>query len=347
MGLRMLSRTLILSILLIGASGVSLARAGSFEDSLLAGAAANLDQKGVELAIRRGAKVNQTLPHPDAPNVVRTPVQFALSALIDSEKPDVAPRAERILRALFKAGAKLTGDKDELFSAISGGHERIVMLLLDQGANPHARIYGYTPAELSIKYGQQRLLPVFYARGVPKVDADTTAQIQFVHAASQQQLAEMQAALAEGAEVDAPDPAGYLAIVQIFSTPLLGQDGHDTVKWLLFEAGANVNATEFAADKSTALHNVIRQNSYRRNDHFAAAAIAEMLLRKGAAVSAVDSLGRTPLHYAAKSGNIHAIEVLIRNGAKVMARDSLRKSPLDLAESGDAISMLRAAGARE
>lgn len=321
--------------------------AGPLEDGLLAGASARLDVKGVELALQRGAKPAQKIPHPDAPTVLGTPVHFTLSALIGMNEPAVAQRAERILKILFKAGAKLTGDKDELFAAISGGHDRIVSLLLDQGANPHARIYGYTPAELAIKYNKPKLLPIFYSRGVPKVDDETTAQIQFVHAASLQKLDAMRTAVANGAKIDAPDPSGSVALVQVFSAPLMEPNGYDAVKWLLFEVGADANVTEFSDDKSTALHKVIQRNSYNRNDHFTVAAIAEMLLRKGADVSALDSLGRTPLHYAAQNGNIHAMQVLLRSGAKVMARDALRKTPLDLAKSGEAISLLREAGARE
>lgn len=321
--------------------------AGTLEDSLLAGAAAKLDPKGVELAIRRGAKPTQLLPHPDAPIVMRTPIQHALLALISNDDPDSALRAERILRTLFKAGANLTGNKDELFPAISGGHIRIVSLLLEQGANPHIRIYGYSPAELAIKYRHQNLLPLFYARGVPKVDELTSAQIEFVHASSNQNLPGMQIAVQHGAKVDDPDPAGSIAITQLLSTPLREPDGYEALKWLLLNEQANPNATEVSDDKSTALHNVIKQNSYNKSDHFTAAAIAEMLISKGADVSSVDNLGRTPLHYAAKSGNVLAMQVLIRNGAKVMARDILRKSPMDMANSGEAIRILRESGARE
>lgn len=344
---RVLTVALISAIYIVSTVFTTTATAGRLEDSLLAGAAARLDTNGVEIAIRRGAKVNEALPSPYTDTVFKTPVQLTLSALTIIEEKDNGKRAERILRTLFKAGAKLTGDKDELFSAISGGHERIVKLLLEKGANPHALIYGYTPAELSVKYGHPKLMKIFYARGVPRVDTGTIAQIQFVQAAGMQDLAEMKAALAKGAEVNSPDSAGNVAIVQIFDIPLYVRYSYDAVMWLLLESGADANAKEFSDDKSTALHNVIKRNSYKSVDRFISAEIVELLLRKGADVSAVDSLGRTPLHYAAQYGNTIAMGILIRNGAKIMARDALRKTPLDFAESGDAISMLREAGARE
>jgi Ankyrin repeats (3 copies)/Ankyrin repeat len=326
---------------------LSSAVAGQLEDSLLASASTRLDVRGAEIAIRRGAKATDLLSHPDAPNVKRTPVQFVLSALSGAEESDAPQRAEQLLRALFKAGAKLTGERDELFYAIAGGHERILTLLLDQGANPHARVYGYLITELAIKYGHPKLLPTLYSRGLNRVDSQTTAQIQFVHAASRQRLSAMQAAIVAGAKVDHPDSAGELAIVQLFSAPLLEPVGYDVVKWMLYEAGADPNATEFSEKRTTALHKLIERNSYNQSDHFTTAAIAEMLVRKGAEVSAVDYLGRTPLHYAAERGNVLAMQVLIRNSAKVMARDTFKKTPMDMARSGEAISLLRAAGARE
>lgn len=339
---RKLRLSILVSALLISV----VAKAGALEDGLLAGASARLDDKGVELAIKRGAKVDQKLPHPDAPSVIRTPVQFALTALISKSDAESVTKADRILRTLFKAGAKLTGDRDEMFSAVQGGHAKILSLLLDNGANPHARINGYTPAELAIKYGQIKLLPAIYARGVPKVDEQTTAQIQLVEAAAKQNRLHMRLAVAAGAVINDPDPAGRLAIVEVFSMPLLEPDGYAAVRYLL-ESEVDPKPAELSENRSTALHNLIKRNSFRDEDHFTTATIAEMLLQKGAVVSAEDSLGRTPLHYAAQYGNVAAMKVLLIRGAKVMARDAFRKTPLDMAESGEAINILKESGARE
>lgn len=342
----MLNRILVIALLAATAL-TTFVQAGPLEDTLLAGATVRLDVKGVELALQRGAKAGQKLPHPDAPSVVRPPIQFALSALVGADEKETPRKVERILRLLFNAGAKLTGEQDELFAVIAGGHDRILALLFEQGANPHARVYGYTLAELAIKYDHSKLLPLVYARGVPKVAAEEAAQIQFVQAASDQDLFAMETALKNGAVVNAVDAAGHVAVVQVFAMPLRNARAYVAAHWLILDMEADVNAIEHSDDSSTALHNVIKRSPNKKEDVQETAEFVEILLRKGANVSSVDSMGRTPLHYAAKTGNILAMDVLIRNGAKVMVRDALGKSPLDLAKSGQAISMLRMAGARE
>lgn len=57
------------------------------------------------------------------------------------------------------------------------------------------------------------------------------------------------------------------------------------------------------------------------------------LAEHGAKVDAVDCQGRTPLHCAAHQGNVNAIEVLLGQGAKIEARDFIRRTPLHCAAS--------------
>ena len=72
-----------------------------------------------------------------------------------------------------------------------------------------------------------------------------------------------------------------------------------------------------------------------------------MLIEAGSGVTAQDSRGRTPLHYAAATGNYLVAEVLLRNSAKVAARDNMKRTPLDLAKSRKVIEVLLQYGARE
>jgi ankyrin repeat protein len=323
------------------------ALAAELEDNLLASSLVRMDVKGVELAIRRGANIKGQLKHPDAPSILKTPIQLALDGLHDREDKKAPEKVERILRVLFAKGAKLSGARDELFVIVADGHASILKLFLENGANPHTRLYGYLPTETAIKYDQEKLLPIFYGRGAAVVETIDAAQIQFVHAASRQNLPSMKLALSKGARVNQPDVAGKYAIVQLFSTPLIEPIGYDALKWLLFEAKADPNIVEFGDESISAVHRVIERNSYKEQDYFTTAAIVAMLIEGGSDVSAQDYRGRTPLHYAADTGNYLAAEVLLKNSAKVSTRDNLRRTPLDLAKSRRVIEVLKEYGARE
>ena len=50
---------------------------------------------------------------------------------------------------------------------------------------------------------------------------------------------------------------------------------------------------------------------------------------------------RTPLHFAAASGNIDAIEVLLDNGANILAEDALSYTPIHMAASNGQVNAIR------
>lgn len=321
--------------------------AGELEDGLLASSLAREDIKGVEIAIERGANIKGLLRHPDAPSVQRTPIVLAMDGLIDRDDPKAPDRVERILRLLFSKGARLTGASDELFTPLARGHSQILKLLLENGANPHTRIHGYLPTELAIKYGQDQLFPILYERGAAKVPPERAAQIRFVHAASRQNLSAMLEAVSSGARVNQPDVAGKYALVQLVSMPLIEPIGYEALTWMLFEAKANVRVTESGDESTSTIHRIIQWNSYKEENFFTTADIVTILIEAGSDVSAQDYRGRTPLHYAADTGNYLAAEVLLRNSAKVATRDNMRRTPLDLAKSRKVIDVLRQYGAKE
>jgi ankyrin repeat protein len=80
------------------------------------------------------------------------------------------------------------------------------------------------------------------------------------------------------------------------------------------------------------------------------AAVVEFLMKKGAAINAVDLRGRTPLHYAAYKGtmSLTILRALIRNGAYVNSRDFEGITPLHFAAAwgdGNVANVLVDAGA--
>jgi ankyrin repeat protein len=55
------------------------------------------------------------------------------------------------------------------------------------------------------------------------------------------------------------------------------------------------------------------------------------IIKKGADVNSVDKFGDTPLHYAARSGNLTIIEYLVQNGAKINNKNFIGLTPIDYA----------------
>jgi len=77
--------------------------------------------------------------------------------------------------------------------------------------------------------------------------------------------------------------------------------------------------------------------------------VAELLLDRGADISAVDAWNYTPLHHAAYQGDAPLVALLLARGADVMAREAQGRTPLYLAvnwgRNVEAVSRLIAAGA--
>ena len=91
---------------------------------------------------------------------------------------------------------------------------------------------------------------------------------------------------------------------------------------LLLDSGANPNVKD--CDGNTALH--IFQNDITK---------MVQLLEAGAVATVQSHTGDTPLHVAAKEGQITLAEILLRHGASASMTNNANMSPLDIAAAAD------------
>jgi hypothetical protein len=105
----------------------------------------------------------------------------------------------------------------------------------------------------------------------------------------------------------------------------------------LLDAGADIEA------KSNSGHTALQFSTLPR----AYPEVFDTLIARGADIQTADHNGQTPLHKAARYGNVHAVRGLIRLGAKVNARDKFGHSPLYYAQDRFIRHMIKSAGGVE
>lgn len=328
--------------------------AGPVEDALLISSIQVLDEKGFQLAIQRGAKVGGQLPLPDTPGMKTTPLKAVLhDGLTFTKDPLAEDKVLRILRTLFAKGVTLEDDPAALFFPIARGYKRIVSLLLDEGANPHARIgsSGYSAAALAIQSEQTDVLALLYSRGARPVAPKDAAQLNLSGAISKRDTARVDRALAEGADINGYDMSGTTALLVFLGVPLSNEIDIEMLKHLLAK---NVNTgipsigEKFKFPLTELLASASFGNRLFGSDQSgseALIAIVEIFLRHGASPKSRDWLGVTPLHYATRTGSVNLVKLLIDAGANVNAQDATGKTPADRVSNPEVLKILNAANA--
>lgn len=123
----------------------------------------------------------------------------------------------------------------------------------------------------------------------------------------------IQKELEEGNPIDARNMDGKTAL------HVAAANGHVEAIRFLVSNGADVNAKASGYFQATPLHMAVKSGDL---------AATENLLKLGANIEAVSSLGFTPLHIAADVGNKKTIALLLKEGANVHARAKEGQSPM-------------------
>jgi len=344
--LRVLLTTIAMSVASIAAL------AGPVEDKALQDAAYALDPAAVKAALRTGANPNA---HTTTARRM-TPLSLLTMGLLTyrgtGNRNDLALE---VAQALFSAGARLGPyDHGILFFPVSEEHLPLISLFLSKGASPTAKLEGYTPPELALKYGKRAAYELLVSRGGTPVDEAVSALLTLVAAAEKRDVLQMEEAIKSGANVNGRNAVGVTPLIAALRYPIIDASSSVAILWLL-DNGADPNlvgSSGFSGLEGIPLHiftfmnaDTMRGLKGRPETRWLAETTMRHLLKAGAKVSGMDSRNRTALHFAAQVDNLRAAEILIAEGARVMARDKEGRTPLDYAESGPMIKLLKANGA--
>jgi ankyrin repeat protein len=212
------------------------------------------------------------------------------------------------------------------------GHESVVRMLIDRGADIHAtEELELTSLHRACERGNESVVTMLIDSGAHLNVADVRGQTPLHVACERDHESVVRMLIDRGADVNV---AGHVA--GLGWTPLYmacgGGERSGTVATILIDSGANVNVP--AEDGCTPLHQACS---------YCSETIATVLIDRGADVNAADKRGCTPLHTACSSilkfryrDELHEIiRVLILAGIDTQARDSQGRLPVELLESDD------------
>ncbi len=252
---RMLATLVVLQLIAVAAW------AGPAEDAVLREAATKLDISAVKSALDKGANPNAV----SSDRRPLTPLYALTLGMLVHHDEDANKKALEIAKLLFSSGAKLgVFDLGILFFPISAGNVQLVSLLLDRGVSPTAKVEGYTPSELALKYSQKEIYDLFVSRGGIPVNEERGAQLALVEAASGGDIAGMEGALKAGARIDGADADGRTALINAVRIPTYDRRRAEAVWWLL-DKGADPNVkgeSGFSGVEGIPLHIFVTMNNY-------------------------------------------------------------------------------------
>jgi ankyrin repeat protein len=183
--------------------------------------------------------------------------------------------------------------------AAARGHEQVVMLLLESGAElDDEDSEGTTPLSLAIANGHEAVVKLLLEKGAKLDYKDSDGKMPLLLAAANGHEAVVKLLLESGAELDDEDSEG--------TTPLslAAANGHEGIVKLLLEKGAKLDSED--SDGKTPLSLAAAKGHE---------AVVKLLLEKGAEVDSKDSDGQTPLSMAAAEGHKAVVELLLEKGA--------------------------------
>ncbi|KXX74220.1 Ankyrin repeat domain-containing protein 17 [Madurella mycetomatis] len=222
------------------------------------------------------------------------------------------------------------------------GHDAMVKLLLDRGANIDLRYHGQqeeaktqwssyfwirgrniesrdvnyhrSPLSWAAGEGYDTVVNLLLDRGANIEAQDITGQSPLSQAAGRGRERMVNLLLDRGANIESQDNLDYSPILYAI------ERGHEVVVKLLLDRGAHIESG-YILDRS--LLSFAAQEGH--------ATMVKLLLDREANIESQDDLGRSPLSLAAQNGHETVVKLLLDRGANIESRDNLDQSPLSFA----------------
>ncbi|KAI5734694.1 hypothetical protein M8J77_009566 [Diaphorina citri] len=205
-----------------------------------------------------------------------------------------------------------------LLHLVRNGHQNAVKLILEKGANVHAKDQlCKTALDIAVEHGHLKIVEFLLDHGAC-VDS-----LQFIHsplhlAIEKQHIAIVQLLLRRNnnnININTKGPTNKAPLHLVVQR----KSWNTTMFKTLLYHGANVNVKD--DENKTPLHIAIESQCWDA---------VSLLVKHGADVNVIDNQGQMPLHIAVQNGYV-AIPNLIRHGANVNARNKYAKTPLHIA----------------
>ena len=219
---------------------------------------------------------------------------------------------------------------ERLLSNVRQGKQGTVFVLLQAGANLHYRKDGSTALHIAARHGHLPIAEMLIRAHADVDEKDSLGQTP-LHVADNRKMVKL--LFDAGAGIDAPDNSNVTPLALAISNWRI-----DLVEELLSrdakrDMANKAGYTPFhcAADKFNILSLLLKQ------PYFKEARLAKLQLQVTAnswakqlvgMVNAVNDLGETPLHIAARGGNNKCIALLIKAGARTNMVDKHGSTPL-------------------
>ena len=214
-----------------------------------------------------------------------------------------------------------------LHHAVFEGHTAAAKLLIDAGADVHAKDEdAWTPLHSAVYNGHTAAAKLLVDAGADVHAKDEEGWTPLHYAVFESAAAKL--LINAGADVRAKDKKGW--------TPLHRAAFGGVATKLLIDAGADVHARD--EEGWTPLHRAVFEKH---------AVAARLLIDAGADVHAKDEVGRTPLFIActANGENKETVRALLRAGADPNVADNQGRAPITVTTNADIVLLLLDHGA--